>query len=136
MKICGTCKLNLEDSEFNKKKDKLQSQCKECNKKRLKEDYKFNKERYLKKSYKNRNLYSKSLDDYKKTLSCYDCGINFKDCWWLCDFHHKDPTQKDFNISYKRGNSLLDNYIEELKKCEPLCSNCHRTRHHNERNGS
>jgi len=41
------------------------------------------------------------------------------------DFHHIDPsTKKDKSINF-----LLVGYLEELKKCQLLCSNCHRVLH-------
>ncbi len=44
------------------------------------------------------------------------------------EFHHIDPSRKDFalgNVSHKRWELILN----ELKKCELLCSNCHRIEH-------
>jgi hypothetical protein len=44
------------------------------------------------------------------------------------DFHHKDPSEKDFQIS--RGNYLgWTKLVPELDKCTLLCSNCHREEH-------
>ena len=51
--------------------------------------------------------------------------------FYLIDFHHLDPFQKDFTIS---GNHFGKKKItEEIKKCVPLCSNCHREFHYLER---
>jgi len=59
---------------------------------------------------------------------CVQCGYN-KSIRGL-SFHHKDPKQKEFDIS-KNGNILLewDVIIEEVKKCELLCLNCHAELH-------
>lgn len=89
------------------------------------------------KSRKGRLIKNKRLRDnfteFKKTLSCEDCGMSFKESPWLCDFHHLDPKLKDRvgrSISYLVQLNTKTRLEEELKKCIPLCSNCHRTRHH------
>lgn len=45
------------------------------------------------------------------------------------DFHHRDPSAKSFGITKSSGRSL-DTLMEELAKCDPICSNCHRELHH------
>lgn len=62
---------------------------------------------------------------------CEDCQLVFR--YWVFDFHHLDPTQKDMNVMANHPKSL--NAIkEELDKCVLLCSNCHRDRHYNPEN--
>lgn len=56
---------------------------------------------------------------------CEKCGYN--KCFEALEFHHKDPKQKDFNIS---SNSYsFKKMKEEVDKCNLLCSNCHREEH-------
>lgn len=57
---------------------------------------------------------------------CLDCGGVFQAC--VYDFHHIDPTQKDFTIGCEDGASWARIKVE-LDKCVLLCSNCHRVRH-------
>jgi len=45
------------------------------------------------------------------------------------DFHHIDPTQKDFAISAKGTTRAWEKIRVELDKCAMLCSNCHREHH-------
>lgn len=64
---------------------------------------------------------------------CKLCGYN--KCVAALDFHHIDPSQKDSDLKHLLCKKWL--YIEkEIKKCELLCSNCHRETHwkenHNE----
>ncbi len=40
------------------------------------------------------------------------------------DFHHRDPTQKDFGIGSVSQKSWAV-IVVELEKCDLLCSNCH-----------
>lgn len=46
------------------------------------------------------------------------------------EFHHKDPTQKDFAISRKGYTRSWDKVKIELDKCILVCSNCHREIHY------
>ncbi len=57
---------------------------------------------------------------------CEICGYN--KCIWALEFHHLDPKEKDFSISQKNIKSM-EKYIEEIKKCILVCSNCHREIH-------
>ena len=57
---------------------------------------------------------------------CEICGYD-KNVYVL-DFHHKDPSQKDFNIS--ESDSNFEKLKPELDKCMLLCANCHRELHY------
>lgn len=59
---------------------------------------------------------------------CISCGENALCC---LDFHHLDPTKKDYSISSDLRNlgRLNDKAKTELDKCILLCSNCHRKVH-------
>jgi len=57
---------------------------------------------------------------------CVICGYNRSN--WALEFHHRDPSQKDFSISGKNIVSM-NAYIEEAKKCVLVCSNCHKEIH-------
>ena len=68
----------------------------------------------------------KKLIDYKGG-ECEICG--YSKCDSALQFHHKDPTEKDFTIS---GKSLsFDRLKEEVDKCMLVCSNCHAEIHEN-----
>jgi hypothetical protein len=45
------------------------------------------------------------------------------------DFHHLNPKEKDFNISYGLNKKSLEQIKKEILKTELLCSNCHRLLH-------
>ncbi len=56
---------------------------------------------------------------------CSICSYN--KCIEALEFHHIDPTQKEFSIS---GKSISWSKIEkELKKCILVCCRCHREIH-------
>jgi hypothetical protein len=75
----------------------------------------------LKKKYKD------WITEYKKNHRCSNCGV---DDPRVLEFHHIDKTQKDFTISVAYYNRVgLDKIMQEIKKCDILCANCHRITH-------
>lgn len=71
----------------------------------------------------------------KKTLvellggKCIACG--YARCVDALSFHHRDPKQKDFELSRKpsRRGVVTAALRAEARKCELLCLNCHAERH-------
>lgn len=63
---------------------------------------------------------------------CEICGYN--KCLGALDFHHLDPSQKDFTISNSNIYKNLDKLKEEVDKCILVCANCHREIHYKENN--
>lgn len=60
--------------------------------------------------------------------ACQDCGLK-TDVVQVYDFHHRDPSQKDFGIAKFLTCDFDAVVAPELDKCDLLCSNCHRIRH-------
>ena len=63
-----------------------------------------------------------------KSQPCKICGCTFPPC--AMDFHHRDRSEKRFAISggsYRKSRKAL---LEEISKCDLLCSNCHRIIEH------
>ena len=58
--------------------------------------------------------------------SCVRCGYNSH--LSALEFHHLNPTEKDFNFGDMKGGKW-ENLKNELNKCILLCSNCHRIEH-------
>ena len=58
---------------------------------------------------------------------CSHCG--YDRCIEALDFHHLDPTQKDFGISSKGYTRSWEKIHKELDKCILVCANCHRELH-------
>lgn len=56
---------------------------------------------------------------------CERCG--YDKCIQALEFHHIDPSQKDFTIS--NDHFKLKEAVEESKKCIIICSNCHKELH-------
>lgn len=68
------------------------------------------------------------LLEYKSEKSCQICRENTVIC---LDFHHRNASEKDRNLSdavLNRGWGFK-RLEEEIAKCVILCSNCHRKVH-------
>lgn len=67
------------------------------------------------------------LWNYKANLSC-ECGENHPA---TLDFHHRDESTKDGNISEMILDWSIERVLEEIAKCDVMCANCHRKLHCN-----
>lgn len=56
---------------------------------------------------------------------CQECG--YSKCIGALEFHHTDPSTKEFGIA--KNFVCRERLIKELEKCKLLCSNCHREAH-------
>jgi len=61
--------------------------------------------------------------------SCEICGYNR--CLEALEFHHRDPSKKDFSISEKGYTRSWKKVRDEIDKCLLVCANCHREIHVN-----
>ena len=132
-RTCRKCRVEKELDQFVKNKTCRYGRthtCKKCNwRVRAPEFKRDRKRRADRENYLNRERKKIFVEWFKN--KCHDCGSSFPDC--VYDFHHIDPSKKDFKISYfrKRPDDLLfdPTILEELNKCVMLCANCHRIRH-------
>jgi hypothetical protein len=67
-----------------------------------------------------------------KQRPCMDCGGVFRP--EAMDFDHRGDEPKAFNLSLSDGYPL-DQVLEEIAKCDVVCSNCHRVRTVRRRSG-
>ena len=58
---------------------------------------------------------------------CSKCGYN--KCISALEFHHLDPSQKDFSLSSDGHTRSWETTKIELDKCILVCANCHREIH-------
>lgn len=61
---------------------------------------------------------------------CEKCGYN--KCVDALEFHHLDPSEKDFTISGKSWS--YERLKKEVDKCILVCSNCHKEIHYDLKN--
>lgn len=113
--VCNICGKEKSKEEFYFSNGKLsQKVCKICVRQKEKEKY---------------NQKQIKLIDYKKEQKCIKCGCTKH---YLLDFHHVNPKEKDYTIS-DNSHAKFETLLKEIKKCVPLCSNCHREFHYLEK---
>lgn len=114
--ICPICKQRKSKSEFyacSHKSKGIHCRCKQCES----------------------ELYSKPI---KKKLEwarylggkCSNCGIEItENNYCIFDFHHIDPSEKEYGIAHLFNNCSEEKLKAEVDKCILLCTNCHRLEH-------
>lgn len=91
--------------------------------------YQRNAERRREEVKQRRRSIKRRFEDYKRTLSCAVCGFSGADCPWAIEFDHLDAETKSCSVSHLVTSGYSwDRIMEEVAKCEPLCSNHHRIR--------
>lgn len=109
-RICSKCKISKETNSknfyINKRTKEVHSWCKSCNNSATMDKIRARKQ---------------DLVNYKGGKCCV-CGYN--KYVGALDFHHTDPSIKEFNISQLRTYSF-DKLKIEADKCVLLCRNCH-----------
>jgi hypothetical protein len=56
------------------------------------------------------------------------CQVCSEDRFWVLCFHHRNPKDKKDNIT-RLSKVRYEQLLEEAKKCDLLCQNCHRELH-------
>lgn len=112
-RFCPKCKKDCATTDFYSRRGKENSSvyCKSCTSIQTVE-----RQRRLK----------QEIVDYKGG-SCVKCGYN--KYIGALEFHHLDPSKKDFTIAHRRLTKLNDEIKNELEKCILVCANCHREIH-------
>lgn len=124
MKLCRECNRSELDTEFYARTVSL---CKDCERKKNRAWKQANKERA--------SIYHRQWKDQRYALvakykqkPCADCGGTFPD---ICmDFDHISNDKVDCISSLVRSGASLEALEAEMRKCELVCSNCHRIRTH------
>lgn len=113
MKTCTKCLKDKELTDFYTQNDRKSgaSYCKEC----------FN--HYCMARWSARKV---EMVEYKGS-KCIDCELE-NEHPSVYEFHHLDPTRKDY-VWTKLRLRPIKVIKEELDKCVLLCANCHRKRH-------
>ena len=82
-----------------------------------------NKEKKLKQCRDDRARNKRLINEYKALHSCIQCGEKNP---ILLVFHHKNMKEKENGIAVMASSSFsTEKLINEMKKCEILCFNCH-----------
>jgi len=69
---------------------------------------------------------NKAVVTKARRSGCKVCGDKR---YYVLDFHHRDPGQKDLGIADAIWNWSPKRLQAEIDKCDVLCANCHRALH-------
>jgi transposase-like protein len=80
-------------------------------------------------NYGKRTKLFQYIQQIKANASCVYCGENHPA---TLQFHHRDPSQKEFNIGefVPRRLGGIDKLKKEIEKCDIVCANCHLKQHY------
>ncbi len=113
--VCGCKKDETSTRRYQSGRKSFQAYCKKCTAGRI-------------------FIYAREMKqkcvEYKGG-KCELCG--YDKCNSALDFHHRDPSEKDFSISRVATRRFDDEIKSELDKCDMICSNCHREVHSKEK---
>jgi hypothetical protein len=130
MKKCCKCQVDKDLDEFPRNKSKrggYSESCLICTREYIKAHYKKNRAYYSCKARKRETSNYTRIMQLKHEVGCKECGESHPAC---LDFHHRDPSIKEFTISSKIQGFSWSRLIKEIEKCDILCANCHRKLHY------
>jgi hypothetical protein len=132
-KKCSKCNKTKPISEFRKNGKWWMGKCKPCQLEYTKKHNEQNKDKYKKYFVKSqKSAYDRGqtfINKHRALVGCQKCG---EKRYWVIDYHHVNPSQKDHPVTYYK-TAALEVLKKELKKCIPLCRNCHTDFHHLEK---
>jgi hypothetical protein len=112
---CGVVKPITEFTQHHRKstrrKSYWRSTCRQCNSEHLRE---YTRER------------REFLEKFKLDHGCLDCGYAEHSC--ALDFDHRPGEVKLFEPSELKSSGSWQQMLDEIAKCDVVCSNCHRVR--------
>lgn len=134
MKHCSYCNTDKPLDQFplsKRKKDGRGSTCLECHRAYGRRHYQNNKQYYVQKASKQQDKLAEEVRRLKE-FPCADCGKHYP--YYVMDFDHRED--KKFSISQKAYFGARKQVLDEIKKCDVVCSNCHRERTYQRRKNS
>jgi len=91
--------------------------------KQRREEYAANPRRFIDKELARIKKKRLILERYKLLKGCARCG--YREHPRALEFHHRVPSEKEFTVSTHLSRSMK-RIKTEVRKCDVLCSNCHR----------
>lgn len=131
--MCGAHKPLGAFSRNVSRRDGVQSYCTDCRRDYLREHYARNIAKYRAAATARneaRRAAIRRIIQQAKDRPCSDCGSWYPT--YVMDFDHRDGNDKRFNIGRDALIGMMPDAVlwEEIKKCDVVCSNCHRRRTH------
>lgn len=116
MKTCNRCLIEQPFENYHTHrttKDRLQTHCKSCR-------------------YNTNKRWAAGFKDWARTLKenpCVDCDLRYP--YYVMQWHHRDPTTKIMDVGLLVGGRYSkQKVLDEIAKCDLVCSNCHAERTH------
>lgn len=132
-KCCSRCGEDKPLDKFPKSKGKVRQPCRKCQRLYVRAHYNKNRKYYLEKQKARKEGIRAWILEIKSKLSCIRCGESHIAC---TEFHHRDLEQKEEELSNVAGRGWKkERILEEIEKCDVLCSNCHRKLHFEDKTG-
>lgn len=125
MKYCSGCSETKPEKDFDwlrRKNNERQPKCKQCRSKYFKEYYKKNRKRYRNHAYVQRRENQLCMLNFLADKKCLDCKETDP---VVLQFDHRDPKMKKFNVSAMLNGFSWPAILNEIKKCDIRCANCH-----------
>lgn len=135
-KYCKRCDSHKPRSDFNKRTYKsgtvgYSAYCKSCNRSYLKEHYEKDKPSYIRRGLKQRQKVREQYRELKESKPCTDCRLYFP--YYVMQFDHINLDKND-TVSNIMRSGAVQKMLDEMAKCEIVCSNCHAERTHQRKN--
>lgn len=129
MKTCSRCQSEMSEDCFSKDRSKSDGRsiyCKQCRKEKAKNWFDSNPGKKIEYWSRHKRTFLRKIEMIKTERGCYDCGVLGlpPSCY---DFDHLPGKEKKFDIA-KPKSWKWDQMIDEINKCQVVCSNCHRKR--------
>lgn len=137
MKTCTKCNLRKDHQEFPPNRacsDALSSWCRSCHRAAERAHSLKNRGRYVSRRLANAAHIKRNAEEVRrqrkqfierlKSGACLDCRKRYPS--YCMDFDHVRG-QKRIKIS-SMGNHSVEAILDEIKKCDLVCANCHRIR--------
>lgn len=87
--------------------------------------YQDNIDKYKKRNKTYRERVRESVNKIKESSPCMDCNKFYP--YYIMQFDHVSG-EKIASVSYLANRGTIDQALEEIKKCDLVCSNCHAAR--------
>lgn len=92
--------------------------------------YEANKTAVKARSAVQRKSFQKQWEEFKSKQVCIKCGFSHPAA---IDFHHVEYHPSNRKLHKLLGNRSFKSALEGVQKCVPMCANCHRIHHFEER---
>jgi hypothetical protein len=126
MRLCSICKTEKPVEQFNWKNKKAglrQYRCRECQHDYSRAYYDANSDAQIKRVAKQNKRYAEETSKLKE-IPCADCGKSYP--YYVMDYDHLENKAGEIAVLRRQGKTKK--MLEEIAKCEVVCSNCHRER--------